>query len=332
MNQGASPANVVRAPGAAAPFRLSIVATLYQSEPYVAEFCERAAGAARSLFPEFEIILVNDGSPDGSLRVAKQYADSHERVTIIDLSRNFGHAKAIMAGLQHCQGDLVFLIDSDLEEEPEWLVDFWRSLNENDADVVYGVQGKRRGGFFDRLSGAIYYRLFRALTGLAIPFNLVTARLMTRRYVQALTCFEERELDIAGLWAITGFHQVSHSVKKHSTSPTTYTFAKKMNLLVDSITSFSNAPLIAIFYFGLLVSAVAAAFTCYLIVNRYVLDTPLSGWTSVMASVWLLGGLMISFVGVIGIYLAKVFSEAKRRPNTIVREIYPKSRAFQSGS
>lgn len=306
---------------------LSIIATLYHSESYVSEFCERAAAAAQKLTNEYEIILVNDGSPDQSLRVAKQYADTHERVTVVDLSRNFGHHKAMMAGLSYCQNDFVFLIDSDLEEEPEWLGDFWQSLNANEADVVYGVQTVRRGKLFERVSGAIYYRVFRALTGLPIPNNIVTARLMTRRYVTSLMRFQEREIDIAALWVMTGFHQVPHPIKKHATSETTYTLVKKVNLLVDSITSFSNLPLIAIFYLGILISVIAGGFTCYLIVNRYLLDTPLSGWTSVMASVWLLGGLTISFVGLIGIYLAKVFSEAKQRPNIIVREIYPKTRA-----
>lgn len=304
---------------------LSVVATLYMSESYVAEFCERAATAARAIAADFEIILVNDGSPDGSLRVAKEYADTHDRVTIVDLSRNFGHHKAMMAGLAHCHGALVFLIDSDLEEEPEWLTDFSRALHESGADVIYGVQAARRGGLFERFSGYLYYRVVQALTGLPIPANLVTARLMTRRYVDALTSFEEREIDIAGLWALTGFQQEPYAIKKHSSSATTYTLVRKVNLLIDSITSFSSVPLIAIFYFGVLVSFIAAAFICYLVVHRLVLEAPLSGWTSVMASVWLLGGLLISFVGIIGIYLAKVFTETKRRPNTIVREIYPQS-------
>jgi putative glycosyltransferase len=309
---------------------LSIVATLYHSEPYVREFCDRAAASAQRAGADYEIILVNDGSPDNALQVAKEYADSHERVTVVDLSRNFGHFKAMMAGLSYCQTDFVFLIDSDLEEEPEWLDDFWRSLRANEADVVYGVQITRKGKLFERVSGALYYRFVRTVTGLQIPTNVVTARLMTRRYVSALLRFQEREIDIAGLWVLTGFHQVAHPIKKHSTSETTYTLTRKLNLLVDSVTSFTNRPLIAIFYLGVFISVVAGGSTCYLIVNRYLLDTPLSGWTSVMASVWLLGGLIISFLGLIGIYLAKVFSETKQRPNAIVREVYSKCRPSRS--
>jgi putative glycosyltransferase len=303
--------------------KLSIVTTLYKSESHVSEFCDRAAAAAKTLNQNYEIILVNDGSPDNSLLIAKRYADDHANVKIIDLSRNFGHHKAIMTGLQHSCGDFVFLLDGDLEEEPEWLVTFWQILNECGVDVVYGVQEKRRGSLFERLSGYLYYNLFRTFSGLQIPFNVVTARLMTRRYVNALTRYKEREVDITGLWMITGFDQTACPVTKHSSSSTTYTFARKLDLFINTITSFSNLPLIAIFYFGLLISIIAIVFIGFLLVYWYFLDAPLTGWTSLIASIWLLGGLIISFVGIIGIYLAKVFSETKRRPNTIVREIYP---------
>ncbi len=310
--------------------KLSIISTLYKSEAHIAEFCDRAAAAAKTLTEDYEIVLVNDGSPDDSLEVAKRYSDRHANVKIIDLSRNFGHHKAMMVGLQHSRGDFVFLLDGDLEEEPEWLIPFWKSLKESGCDVVYGVQAKRRGGLWDRISGYLYYRIFRTLSGLPIPFNVVTARLMTRRYVEALTQFEEREIDITGLWMIAGFEQRSCPVKKHDLSHTTYTFGRKLSLFVNSVTSFSNLPLIAIFYFGLAISFVTIVFIGYLLVNRLFLDRPLSGWTSVMASIWLLGGLIISFVGVIGIYLAKIFSETKRRPNTIIRGIFPSSAAQES--
>lgn len=302
---------------------LSIVATLYCSREYVDAFCDRAAAAARAEgFDDHEIVLVNDGSPDDSLRVARAAQARHPQLRIVDLSRNFGHHKAMMAGLQEARGDLVFLIDSDLEEEPEWLHPFLGQLRAADCDVVYGVQEKRRGGLFDRIAGHAYYAVLRAASGLDIPPNHVTARLMTRRYVDALLRFGEREVDLTGLWVIAGFDQRPWTVTKHSTSASTYSFARKVGFLADSLTSFSSLPLVAIFYFGVLVSLGAAAYTAWLVVNRLFLSTPLDGWTSVMASIWLLGGLIISFLGVIGIYLSKVFSEAKQRPNTIVRAVY----------
>lgn len=301
--------------------KLSIVTTLYRSERHIVEFCDRMLATAGSVTPDVELVIVNDGSPDNAFALARDYAATHPGLTIVDLSRNFGHHPAMMAGLRHATGDLVYLIDSDLEEEPEWLVPFLARLEETGADVVYGVQEQRRGGLVDRIGGTVYYAIFRMLSGLDIPANLVTARLMTRRYVDALVSFEERELDIAGLWVLSGFQQEPIPVVKHDTSPTTYSFMHKLRLTIDSITSFSSAPLVGIFNIGLFIFLVSIAASLCLLFNWLFLETPMSGWTSVMMSIWILGGMVISFIGVIGIYLAKIFSETKRRPSVIVRTI-----------
>lgn len=303
--------------------KLSIVATLFKSAPYVAEFCRRASASAEELAGEdYEIILVNDGSPDESLALAIAASRANDRIVVVDLSRNFGHHKAMMAGLSYAKGERVFLIDSDLEEQPEWLVGFKEQLEAERCDVVFGVQKQRKGGAFERWSGRLFYVFFRGLTGLALPEDAVTARLMTRRYLDAFLLHGEREVMIAGLWLITGFEQHSRPVDKLSISATTYTLRGKVSILVNSVTSFSNAPLIGIFYIGILISILASVYTAYLIGHWLSIAKPPSGWTSVMASLWLLGGLIISFIGVVGIYLSKIFSETKQRPSTIVREVY----------
>ncbi len=303
--------------------KLSIVASLYRSSPHIAEFHRRATAAARQLAGEdYEIVLVNDGSPDNSLDLAVALTQQDEHVVVVDLSRNFGHHKAMMTGLAHARGERVFLIDVDLEEEPEWLLPFAQQMDADRCDVVYGVQEVRKGGWFERWSGQWFYRLFKAMTGMALPENVVTARLMTRRYVEALLRHEEREVFLAGLWHITGFLQRPQIVKKHSTSRTTYTLRRKLSILVNSVTSFSNAPLVGIFYVGTAISLVAMVYALYVLFIWAFLAQPLSGWTSVILSIWLLGGMIISFIGVVGIYLSKVFSETKRRPYTIVRDIH----------
>lgn len=305
--------------------KLSIVATLYQSAAYIAEFHQRASTAAKQLVGEdYEIVLVNDGSPDNCLDLAVQLTKIDSHVVVVDLSRNFGHHKAMMTGLAHAKGERVFLIDSDLEEEPEYIISFSQQMGKETCDVVYGVQEQRKGGWFERWSGQWFYRFFRALTGIALPENIVTARLMSRRYVNALLRHEEREVFMAGLWHITGFAQHQQVVRKHCSSETTYTFRSKMSLLVNSVTSFSNAPLVSIFYIGVSISLIAIFYATYLVFQWLFLAKPLSGWTSVMASIWLLGGMIISFIGIVGIYLSKIFSETKQRPYTIVRQIYAK--------
>lgn len=303
--------------------KLSVVATLYQSAPYVPDFHRRVSAAARSYAGEdYEIVLVNDGSPDSSLYLAVELSKIDPKVVVVDLSRNFGHHKAMMTGLSHARGDQVFLLDSDLEEDPAWLDRFGATLRETGADAAFGVQEKRSGRFFERISGQIFYRLFRILTGIALPYNVAVVRLMTRRYVDALLLHGEREVFIAGLWVITGFQQVPVKITKTRRNGTTYDTRRKLAQFTDSVTSFSNRPLIGILIAGCSISIVSFFFIIYLVVNRLLLHHPSAGWTSVMASLWLLGGFIMMSLGVIGIYISKVFSEAKARPYTIVRHVY----------
>jgi putative glycosyltransferase len=307
--------------------QLSIVATLYKSAPHLAEFHRRASDAARALVgDDYEIVLVNDGSPDDSIDVAVRLADADAHVVVVDLSRNFGHHKAMMTGLEHARGDRIFLIDSDLEEEPEWLAEFARVMQDQGSDVVYGRQQERKGQWFERWSGEVYYSVFNWLTNIEHPRNIVTARLMTRRYVQALLQHREREVVISCLWVITGFRQSEIQVRKLMGSDTTYNLGRKLEHAVNAITSFSEVPLRIIFYVGMVIFSISLGYAAKLVVNRLVFSEVVDGWTSVMVSIWILGGLTISFVGIIGIYLSKVFSETKQRPYTIVRAIHGQSR------
>jgi putative glycosyltransferase len=301
--------------------RLSIVTTLYRSAGSLREFHQRVTQAATG-FGDYEVVYVNDGSPDPSLQVALDLFRADPHVRVVDLSRNFGHHKAMMTGLAHTRGDLVFLIDSDLEEDPELLPVFAAVLRESDADMVYGVQEQRRGDFIERWSGWLFFKIFNALSHHAIPDNVLTVRLMTRRYVSALLEHRERETTIAGLWAITGFRQVARSVVKHTKSPTTYSFAHKIDVLVNAITSFSDRPLILIFYLGLVIGFAASAAAVYLVIRRLFFGIALPGWPSLIVSVWMLGGLMLISIGIIGIYLSRVFIETKQRPYTIVGHVY----------
>ena len=305
--------------------KLSIVATLYKSAPYINEFHQRASVVAKQLVgEEYEIVFVNDGSPDNSLDVALELTKLDNHVVVVDLSRNFGHHKAMMTGLGYATGEQVFLIDSDLEEEPEWLLSFAKQMETEESDVVYGVQSKRRGGFFEQATGKLFYKTFRFLTGIAQPNDIVTARLMSRRYVNALLLHQERELNIGGLWVITGFKQAQKIVLKHATSPTTYSLSQKLSHLVNAVTSFSSKPLVYTFYSGLFISITAITYIAYLTI-RYFIAAPPDGYTSIIASVWFFSGLIIFFIGLQGIYISKVFSEVKQRPYSIIRHVYKNS-------
>jgi putative glycosyltransferase len=239
----------------------------------------------------------------------------------LELSRNFGHHKAMMTGLMYSTGDLVYLTDSDLEEPLELMSAFHETMRTSGADVVYGVQEQRKGGWFEKLSGAVFWRLINALSTEQIPRNLITARLMTRAYVDSLIQHRDREVFMAGLWMTTGFRQVPIIVAKGHKGSSSYDLGRKIGVAINSITSFSDKPLLGIFHLGIGIFFVSGAIALYSIGKWIVLGELLPGWLSLIVSVWILGGLTLASLGIIGIYLAKVFSEVKDRPYTVVRSV-----------
>jgi putative glycosyltransferase len=302
--------------------RLSVVTSLYKSADFIREFHRRVSEAAAKVTTEWELIMVNDGSPDDSLQIAIELHHRDPRARVVDLSRNFGHHKALMTGLACSRGDLVFVIDSDLEEDPAWLPMFYEAMTSTGAEAIYGVQRSRKGGWFERMSGALFYRVFNKLLTHPFPPNIVTARLMTRRYVDALVQHRDQEVSLAGLCTITGFEQRSLVVDKGTRGNTSYGLRRRISAFVTAITSFSNRPLLYIFQLGvgvILLSIVAGIVLMYQSMTGRI---GVPGWASIMVSIWFLGGVMIFCVGVLGIYLAKVFTETKDRPYTIIRRIY----------
>ena len=304
--------------------RLSLVTTLYNSAPHLLELCERLTKCAQEITHDYEMILVNDGSPDASLELALELYEKDQRIKVIDLSRNFGHHKAKMTGLQHACGEYVFLIDSDLEEPPETLRLFWDEMQEaRDLDVVFGVQRQRKGGLFERISGALFYKIMNGLGDVKIPKNFLTVRLMNRHYTQNLIRYQEREMEFGVLTELVGFRKKSVEVLKLSTSPTSYSLVEKFNLMVNAVTSSTNRPLWIIFYLGLGITLASSVYVVWLLINRMIYGMEVvEGWTSIMVAIFFIGGLNMFVLGIIGIYLSKVFIESKQRPYTVIRRIY----------
>ena len=306
--------------------KLSVVTTMYFSSPYLKEFYERIKKTVRKITTNYEIIFVNDGSPDDSFSKAFSFYNKDPHVKIIDLSRNFGHHRAIMTGLSYAQGDYVFLIDCDLEEKPELLEKFWQKMKaSNDVDVIYGLQEKRKGSWFDQWSGEWFYRLFSLLISFNMPHNMATVRLMSKRYVQAVLSFPEKELILFGVMVMAGFTQKPLKIQKYHQKQTTYSLRKKIALAVDGITSFSKVPLVYIFYFGVFISTIAFVGIGYLLIKKIFFGVDFVGWTSLIISVWLVGGLIIFNLGIIGIYLSHIFAEVKNRP-VVVRNVYSRDK------
>ncbi|MCR8635987.1 glycosyltransferase family 2 protein [Paenibacillus radicis (ex Xue et al. 2023)] len=313
--------------------KLSIVTTLYRSSPYINEFYERISAVVKKLTEEYEIIFVNDGSPDNSLELSIELHKKDNKVKVINLSKNFGHHKAIMTGLKYSKGDLVFLIDSDLEEDPELLEKFWVEMtNNSSADVIYGVQESRRGDFVEKITGNLFYKIYNLLSSEKVVENSAMSRLMRKSYVKALVSHQEREIFLMGLWSISGFNQSPMTIKKYSTSPSTYTLNKKINLMVNALTSFSNKPLEFIFHFGVMISIASLIFILYLLTRQLFFGVSMQGWTSVIVSIWLVGGIVIFSIGLVGIYISKIFTEVKQRPYTIVKDFFDKENTLEGES
>ncbi len=303
---------------------LSVVATMYKSEDFIPEFHRRVTETAKRLTGSYEIVLVNDGSPDRSQDIAVAIAGADPHVRVVELSRNFGHHTAMLAGLRHAMGDFVFLIDIDLEEQPEWLFDFWQDLHETRADIIYGVQTARPGSLMKRYSGSLFYKFFNLAADTAIPVNGCTVRIMKRCYVDSVSQFAETHVFMMGLFSWSGFTQrARHVTKIPRNGKSTYTPIRLIRLAIDAITSFSSYPLTIIFVVGICITLLSLGYACVLITQK--LRNPdliLSGFTSIMVSLWLIGGAVISVLGLIGMYIGKIFTESKCRPQYFVRSIY----------
>jgi putative glycosyltransferase len=305
--------------------KISVVATLYYSEKYVQEFYNRIHNSVLRITEDYEIVFVNDGSPDNSLSRILAFQQNDPRIVLVDLSRNFGHHQAILTGLHHASGEYVFLIDTDLEEDPELLVTFWEKMKSSEnIDVVYGLQEKRKGGIFEKTSGSLFYKGLNLLTDFEYPANTFTARLMKKKYVAAVLRYEEKTLDVWAIFAMVGFHQEGIVAKKKSKGTSTYTFMKKLRMSLEIMTSLSHRPLYMIFFVGTIWLLLSFCNLIWIFIQKWIYGAEIEGWASIMASVWLIGGITIFLLGLIGIYLSKMFLEIKNRPLSIIKTIYRK--------
>ncbi len=301
---------------------VNIVTTMYHSAKYLPEFYARIRKSAEQIEVKYDFIFVNDGSPDNSLSVALQLRDEFPNVSVVELSRNFGHHKAIMAGLREAKGELVFLIDCDLEEQPELLEEFFKKMESDPCDVVYGIQNVRKGKWSEQIFGKVFYKVFNHFAERPIPENIIMARLMTNKYVTELVKYDEKEFFLGATFMEVGFKQTPVFVDKKDKGSSTYSLSKKVALMVNAITSTSNKPLIYVFYFGALISFVSFVFIVVLLFRHFFVEKLLTGWPSLIVSIWFLSGLIILCIGLIGIYLSKIYMETKHRPTVVVRKRY----------
>lgn len=303
---------------------ISIVSTLYRSRPFLEDFLAECQQALKIIDARsHEIVLVNDGSPDDSLAYVLSRRSDIPELVVVDLSRNFGHHQAIQAGLRESQGALVFLIDCDLEVRPAVLAIFLPKMRQTGADVVFGFQESRKGHWFERFSGKIFWAGFNRLSDTQVKENLVTERIMTRRFVDALLRLGDHNLFMGGMMSWTGFTQVGLSVgKQQRHGPSSYTLMRRLQLMINAVSSFSSKPLVWLFNMGLGITFSSFSYVLYLITRKILFDDAVLGFTSMMAMMALTLGIITTSLGLVGIYLSKIFNQVQNRPNYIIRDIH----------
>jgi putative glycosyltransferase len=301
---------------------LSVATTMYNSEDWIISFLNEMRGVLEEIDCTWEIVVVDDGSADDSVRVCRSIAETDQRITLVELSRNFGHEPALLEAIKQAKGEFVFLIDSDLEEPPETLLEMLDILRlERTLDVVYGVQKMRRGTVQHTLLGWLSYRVFNKLSGVSIPNDVLTVRLMTRRYVNALLLYNERTIALAGLFAMAGFGQRPLPVDKDYKGYTSYTFLKRVTVFLRYLIIFTSVPANAITASGLLAAAFAAAYATYAFGAYWLTTDPVEGWITLVLLIVFLNGLLLTSVGICAAYLSFIFQEVKGRPVVIVKEV-----------
>jgi putative glycosyltransferase len=303
--------------------KLSVVTTLYNTSDFLSEFLSKVSSLQSEIaIDSYEFILVDDGSTEAQYLEARLITATFENTVLIRLSRNFGHHQALLEGLEQATGDLIFLIDSDLEEDPLDFSLLYSEMLRTNADLVYGYQENRRGGLLERLSGRLFYFFMNKFMKVEIPDNMLTSRLMSRRYLDALLLHTETQINFSGLSIITGFNQAKVSLKKTRLRKTTYSLSRKVSILIDAVTSFSTSPLKLIFGTGVVIFTASVIVTLWLLIESINNGNPTSGWASLILSIWFLGGMNMLSLGIIGVYISRIFMETKRRPRVIISEVF----------
>jgi len=294
----------------------------------VGPLLERVVAAVERLpeKPPYEIVLVNDGSTDGTLAAIRGEMRRRRHLVLISLSRNFGHQLAATAGIDVAAGDAVVLMDGDLQDPPELISAFWEKWREG-YDVVYAVRRTRKGeSAFKIFTARMFYRIIKRLTKVAIPVDTGDFRLMSRRVVEALRRSPERHRFLRGMVSWVGFNQTSVEYDRdvRNAGTTKYPLPTMLRFAIDGITSFSDIPLRFASYLGFAVSAIAFVYALVVISFKlFSLKPPAytPGWASTIVAVLFLGGVQLMSLGILGEYLGRVYDEVKGRPLYLISDV-----------
>lgn len=300
----------------------SVVIPVYKCPWTLYELYEGLVKTLSTINKNFEIIMVDDGSPLNDWEVIKELAAKDKRVKGIKLSRNFGQHYAITAGLDFAKGRWVIVMDCDLQDQPEEILKLYNKAMEG-YDIVVGRRAQRKDGFFKRMSSRVFWKVYSYFTDTKIDGRISNFGIYSYKVIENIKKFKEhtRSFGLFALWV--GFKRIEidieHAERKKGKS--TYTLKKSINFTIDAILSHSQKPLLLFVQLGIIISIISFLFAMFLIIQHFVLSIPVAGWTSIMVSLYFLSGIIIACIGITGIYIGKVYNEVQNRPLYIIESV-----------
>ncbi|MBR4670375.1 MAG: glycosyltransferase family 2 protein [Butyrivibrio sp.] len=301
---------------------ISVVIPVYGCREAVPELYKRLAATLEAQGKSFEIIMVDDHCPQRSWEEIEKLCEADERVVGIRLSRNFGQMRAITAGLEKSVGDLVVVMDCDLQDRPEFLPQFLAKIEEG-YDIVYSKRKDRKDTFIVKALSRAFYAVYNKLSDMKYDFEVGNYSIARRKVVDAFLEMKEQNRDYIMFLMWLGYKDTTIEIESDErfAGKSSYTFGKKVNLAVSLITAQSNKPLFLAVKGGFIISCASLLFLVYLLIRYLVVRDFDMGWPSVIAAIYLMGGLVLSALGVVGIYVGNIFAESKGRPIYVIDDI-----------
>jgi dolichol-phosphate mannosyltransferase len=302
---------------------ISLVVPIFNEEELIDELVPRTIKALEQIVPDFELILVDDGSIDTSLSKLIKYQQRDQRIKVIELSKNFGHQAAFTAGLENASGDYVAMMDGDLQDPPELLKQMHQKLTKEDYDIVNGTRSARKGNKTKNWLTGVFHYLFKTIANIEDLENAGNFSMMNRKALAALLSMEERVRYLPGLRSFVGFRQGSLEYVREDRlqGEPKMTFGKLFLLAADAIFSFSKFPIRLCLVLGMIGTVVFMLAGIYVLAAKFA-GFALAGWSSTVLSIYFLGSIQLIFLGVVGEYVYRIYKESQKRPLYFIKEIY----------
>jgi dolichol-phosphate mannosyltransferase len=302
---------------------ISLVIPVYNEEILIDELIERLIKVLSEISVPFEILFINDGSQDGTLEKLLQHRDKEKRIKVLSLSRNFGHQAALTAGLEHAKGDYIAMMDGDLQDPPELLREMHKKLKSGEYDVINGKRRSRKGSIGRRILTYIFHKLFKRVSGLGEIENVGNYSMLNRNALNGLLTLKEKIRYLPGLRSFVGFKQgyIEYVREERKKGKSKMNIWKLWLLGSDAIFSFSKIPLKICLFLGLFGVVVFLLAGIYVLIAK-IFGFALLGWSSTLLSIYFLGSIQLTFLGVLGEYVFRTYKESQNRPIYLVKEFY----------